>query len=70
MRPANADAAGGDTLTNATAITVNGVTVNRGASSSDSVYFYLDVPSSNIQPQTYSTSGGTVWNIGVYGTSS
>jgi len=66
----DADAAGGDTLVNATAITVNGVTANRGASSSDSVYFYLDVPSSNIQPQTYSTSGGTVWNIGVYGTSS
>jgi len=60
----------GSALSNAIAVTASGVTSVRGASSTDSLYFFLDVPSTNIQVQTYNTVGGTDWTLGVYGTSS
>ena len=61
-----ADAAGGDTLSNGAAVTVAGVTIAHGPAVSDNVYFYVDVPSTDIQVQSYSTAGGTDWTVAVF----
>lgn len=64
------DIATGTALINATQVTIPDWTINRGASSTDDAYFWLDVPSTGIQVQSYSTAGGTDWTINVFGTSS
>ena len=55
----------GVNLSNSAPVTVTGVAIDCGASSTDNVYFFLDVPSTNIQVQDYSTTGGTSWVIAV-----
>jgi hypothetical protein len=37
--------------------------ISRGASSTASLFYHVDIPSSDIQVQTYSTAGGSDWEI-------
>lgn len=54
--------AGDDLVTN-TNVQVTGATLVRGASSTEELWYFLDVPSSGLSAQKYSTT--TAWNINV-----
>lgn len=58
------DASEGDTLINNTAVTVTGTSLDRGASSTDDLYYYCEeVPSTGLSTQTYSSTALGSWTI-------
>lgn len=59
-----ADSSGGDAMINNTAVTISSTTLDRGSSSTEDLYFYIEeVPASGLSYQVYDTSTLGEWTV-------